>query len=39
MYTGLLFQVVCNLKKRKNKQTVDVVAVGGRYDTLLEKFR
>ncbi|CAG7836539.1 unnamed protein product, partial [Allacma fusca] len=39
MYTGLLFQVVCNLKKRKNRQTVDVVAVGGRYDALIDKFR
>ncbi|ODM97010.1 Eukaryotic translation initiation factor 2-alpha kinase 4 [Orchesella cincta] len=39
IYSGLLFQVVCNLRKRKNKMTVDVIAAGGRYDGLIESFR
>ncbi|CAL8138262.1 unnamed protein product [Orchesella dallaii] len=39
IYSGLLFQLVCNLRKRKNKMTVDVIAAGGRYDALIESFR
>lgn len=39
IYSGLLFQVVCDLKRRKNKMTMDTIAAGGRYDGLIKNFR
>jgi len=39
IYSGLLYQIVCNLKQRKDKMTVDVIAAGGRYDALLQHYR
>jgi len=37
-FSGIMFQVIYNVK-RKNRAVVDVLAAGGRYDTLLTRFR
>jgi len=37
-FSGIMFQVIYSMK-RKNRITVDVLAAGGRYDTLLTRFR
>ena len=37
-FSGIMFQVIYSVK-RKNRATVDVLAAGGRYDTLLTRFR
>jgi len=37
-FSGIMFQVIYNVK-RKNRVAVDVLAAGGRYDTLLTRFR
>jgi translation initiation factor 2-alpha kinase 4 len=37
-YSGAIFQVVRNVRK-KARQMTEVLAAGGRYDTLLTQFR
>ena len=37
-FSGIMFQVIYSVK-RKNRITDDVLAAGGRYDTLLTRFR
>jgi len=37
-FSGIVFQVI-NDMKRKNRAIVDVLAEGGRYDSLLTRFR
>ncbi|XP_066996679.1 eIF-2-alpha kinase GCN2 [Anabrus simplex] len=38
-YSGMMCQFVCELKKKRRKGGLDVIAAGGRYDSLLAKFR
>ncbi|GFO47300.1 eukaryotic translation initiation factor 2-alpha kinase 4 [Plakobranchus ocellatus] len=37
-YSGVLYQVMCDHCKRKRKVVTEVLAAGGRYDKLIEKF-
>lgn len=39
IYNGLTFQIVSNLKMRKNRLTADVIAAGGRYNELIHFIR
>ncbi|XP_049955903.1 eIF-2-alpha kinase GCN2 [Schistocerca serialis cubense] len=38
-YSGMTCQFVCELKKKRRKTGLDVIAAGGRYDGMLAKFR
>ncbi|KAG1682245.1 eIF-2-alpha kinase GCN2 [Nymphon striatum] len=37
-FSGVIFQFVCELKK-KRKSTIDVIAAGGRYDSLVSSYK
>lgn len=39
LYSGIIFQIVCELNKKDGKGKIDVLAVGGRYDKLISNFR
>ncbi|XP_076353947.1 eukaryotic translation initiation factor 2 alpha kinase Gcn2 isoform X2 [Tachypleus tridentatus] len=38
-FSGVLFQFVCQLKKKNRKSGMEVLAAGGRYDNLVSMFR
>ncbi|XP_022239338.1 eIF-2-alpha kinase GCN2-like [Limulus polyphemus] len=38
-FSGMLFQFVCQLKKKNRKSGMEVLAAGGRYDKLVSMFR
>ncbi|XP_063231098.1 eIF-2-alpha kinase GCN2 isoform X2 [Bacillus rossius redtenbacheri] len=38
-YSGMMCQFVCELKKKRRKGGMDVLAAGGRYDSMLHTFR
>lgn len=38
-FSGMLFQCVCKLKSAKQKDVIDILAVGGRYDKLISSFK
>lgn len=39
LYSGMMFQFVCELKKKRRRGGLDVLAAGGRYDEMLSNFR
>ncbi|KAK7862324.1 hypothetical protein R5R35_005220 [Gryllus longicercus] len=39
LYSGMMCQFVCELKKKRRKVGIDVIAAGGRYDSLVAMFR
>ncbi|KAG8183651.1 hypothetical protein JTE90_005637 [Oedothorax gibbosus] len=39
LFSGMFFQCVCKLKTSKKKPVIDVLAVGGRYDKLIQSFK
>jgi len=39
IYSGPIYQITCDMKKKRNRVTIDVVAVGGKYDELLKTLR
>lgn len=39
LFSGMLFQCVCKLKSPKRKDTINILAVGGRYDNLISSFK
>lgn len=39
LYSGMMFQFVCELKKKRRRGGLDVLAAGGRYDDMLGNFR
>ncbi|XP_033124847.1 eIF-2-alpha kinase GCN2-like [Anneissia japonica] len=39
LYSGIMFQFVANLRRKKGKSGMDVLAAGGRYDKLIPLFR
>ncbi|KAJ4436658.1 hypothetical protein ANN_16789 [Periplaneta americana] len=38
-YSGMMCQFVCELKKKRRRGGLDVIAAGGRYDNMLANFR
>lgn len=38
-YSGMMCQFVCELKKKRRKGALDVIAAGGRYDGMLADLR
>ncbi|XP_071450666.1 eIF-2-alpha kinase GCN2 isoform X2 [Hetaerina americana] len=38
-YSGMMCQMVCELKKKRRKGGLDIIAAGGRYDSLLTSYR
>ncbi|XP_046402509.1 eIF-2-alpha kinase GCN2 [Ischnura elegans] len=38
-YSGMMCQMVCELKKKRRKGGLDIIAAGGRYDSLLASYR
>lgn len=38
-YSGMMCQFVCELKKKRRKGGMEVLAAGGRYDAMLNNFR
>lgn len=39
LFSGAVFQFVCEPKKSKNKGLLDILAAGGRYDKLISSFK
>lgn len=39
LYSGMMFQFVCELKKKRRRGGLDVLAAGGRYDETVNNFR
>jgi histidyl-tRNA synthetase len=38
-YSGMMCQFLCELKKKRRRSGLDVIAAGGRYDNMLSNFR
>jgi histidyl-tRNA synthetase len=38
-YSGMMCQFVCELKKKRRRGGLDVIAAGGRYDNMVANFR
>lgn len=38
-YSGMICQFVCELKKKHKRNSMDVLAAGGRYDNMIADFR
>jgi translation initiation factor 2-alpha kinase 4 len=38
-YSGMMCQFLCELKKKRRRSVLDVIAAGGRYDNMLSTFR
>ncbi|XP_071963594.1 eIF-2-alpha kinase GCN2-like [Antedon mediterranea] len=39
LYSGIMFQFVANIRRKKGKSGMDVLAAGGRYDKLIPLFK
>lgn len=38
-YSGVMYQFVCDLKKKRKRDNKEVVATGGRYDPMISHYR
>lgn len=38
-YSGMMCQFLCELKKKRRQSGLDVIAAGGRYDSMLSTYR
>ncbi|KAJ8673725.1 hypothetical protein QAD02_004987, partial [Eretmocerus hayati] len=38
-YSGIIYQITCEIKRRRRRGGQDVIAAGGRYDKMLSSFR
>lgn len=38
-YSGMVFQLVCELQKKHKRDNMEVLAAGGRYDTMIAEYR